>query len=241
MSGQIVRTKNFVTDATNFIIDRACRSLTERGQFRIALSGGNTPRPVYSEWARLGRELPWDQVLITFGDERCVPPDDAQSNYRMARESLLEPARVPEQSVMRMRGEIDPENAAQEYEAELDRRAEQRQETIFQHDLILLGVGDDGHTASLFPGTVALEETRRKVVANFVPKFDAWRLTMTFPIINQARCVCFFVNAAKNPELISRVIAGDQQYPAARVKPTSGDVCARLSSPVRPVSLVRKQ
>jgi len=222
MSGEIVRTRNFVVDAAKFIDDIARQSLKERGEFRIALSGGNTPRPVNTEWARIGRGLPWEQMIFTFGDERCVPPDDKQSNYRMARESLLEPAGVPDKSVLRMRGEIDPEVAARDYEDRLNGEAQRRKEELYQHDLILLGVGDDGHTASLFPGTPALENTTRKVVANFVPKFNSWRLTMTFPLLNHARCVCFLVNAAKNPDLIDRVIAGDLQYPAARINPTSG-------------------
>jgi 6-phosphogluconolactonase len=224
MSPKVVRTKNFVADATKFILDAANQALDKRGEFRIALSGGNTPRPVYSEWARIGHDLPWQKMLFTFGDERCVPPDHEQSNYRMARECLFAPARVPDESILRMRGEIEPELAAREYEDQLDALAQKRDEKIYQHDLILLGVGDDGHTASLFPGTAALENETRKVVANFVPKFSAWRLTMTFLLINQARCVCFLVNAAKNPDLIEKIMAGDTQYPAARVKPVSGNL-----------------
>src|SRR5947208_8193454 len=108
MSGEVVRTKNFAADAANFIVDLAHKALAERNQFRIALSGGNTPRPVYSELARIGRDLPWEKILVTFGDERCVPPDDEESNFGMARETLLLPANVPEQSIMRMRGEIEP-------------------------------------------------------------------------------------------------------------------------------------
>src|SRR4051812_34452094 len=206
MSGQVIRSKNFVSDAANFIVDLASESLKERGQFRVALSGGNTPRPIYSEWARIGKDLPWDQMLITFGDERCVPPDDEQSNYRMARESVLDRANVPQKSVLRMRGEIEPTSAADEYQSQLTAFAQQRQETIYTHDLILLGMGDDGHTASLFPGTSALNVTDRMVVANHVPKFESYRLTMTFPIINQARNVCFLINASKNRELIEEVI-----------------------------------
>src|ERR1700730_11566070 len=170
MSGRIVHTKNFVTDAAKFILELATKSLEERGVFRIALSGGNTPRPVYAEWARIGKELPWDQMVFTFGDECCVPPDDAQSNYRMARESLFAPAAVPEKSVMRMRGEIDPQLAAQEYQEGLDRLAAQRGEKVYRHDLILLGMGDDGHNASLFPGTAAFEEETRGRVAGVVPR-----------------------------------------------------------------------
>ncbi|MEY2439655.1 MAG: 6-phosphogluconolactonase [Verrucomicrobiota bacterium] len=221
MSREIVRSKNFATDAAKFILDRAHRALAERGEFRIALSGGNTPRPVYSEIATSGGNLSWERILITFGDERCVPPDDEQSNYRMARESLLIPAAVPETSVLRMRGELEPEVAASNYQENVDRLAAKRGESIYRHDLILLGLGDDGHTASLFPGTAALEENSRRVVANFVPKFKTWRLTFTFPLINYARHVCFLVNATKNADLIERVLAGDPQYPASRVQPVS--------------------
>ena len=224
MSREIVRTKNFVADAANFIVDLAHKALAERNEFRIALSGGNTPRPVYSEIARIARDLPWERVLITFGDERCVPPDDEQSNYRMARQALFIPANVPEKSVMRMRGEIDPQIAAQEYQDQVDVLATQRGEQIYRHDLILLGLGDDGHTASLFPETAALGETTRRVVANFVPKLATWRLTFTLPLINQARHVCFLVNASKHAKLIKQVLDSDEQYPAARVNPTAGDV-----------------
>ena len=123
---------------------------------------------------------------------------------------------------MRMRGEIDPQIAAQEYQDGVDLLATQRGEQIYRHDLILLGLGDDGHTASLFPGTAALEEIIRRVVANFVPKFNTWRLTFTLPLINHARHVCFLVNAAKNADLIERVIKGDLKYPASRVNPDVG-------------------
>jgi 6-phosphogluconolactonase len=222
MKRDVIRSRDFVHDAAEFILQHARTALAERDQFRIALSGGNTPRPVYTEFARIGRELPWDRVFFTFGDERCVPPDDSQSNFRMARESLFIPAAVPEKSIARMRGEIDPQLAAQEYQDGLDLLAAQRGEIIYRHDLILLGMGDDGHTASLFPGTAALEEKTHKVVANFVPKFNTWRLTFTFPLISQARHVCFLVNANKNTALLERVLQGDQQYPAAQVAPANG-------------------
>ena len=222
MAGDVIRTKDFVADAANFIVDLAHKALAKRHEFRIALSGGNTPRPVYSEIARIGRDLPWERILITFGDERCVPPDDSQSNFRMARETLFVPASVPEKSIMRMRGEIDPPIAAQQYQDDLDLLATQRGEQMYRHDLILLGLGDDGHTASLFPDTVGLNEPTRRVVANFVAKLNTWRLTFTFPLINHARNVCFLVNASKQAKLIDRVIKGDSQFPAARVNPTAG-------------------
>src|SRR5256714_719046 len=222
MAGEVVCTKKIVPHATHLIIDLAHKALAERNEFRIALSGGNTPRPIYSEISRIGRDLPWERILITFGDERCVPPDDQQSNYRMTRETLFIPASVPEKSIMRMRGEIDPPIAAQQYQDDVDLLATQRGEQIYRHDLILLGLGDDGHTASLFPDSPALNEANRRVDANFLAELNAWRLTFTFPLINHARHVCFLVNATKQAKLVDRVIGGDPQVPASRVNPTAG-------------------
>src|SRR6184192_1369987 len=220
----VTRTKNFAADAADFILGQAHKAIGERNEFRIALSGGNTPRPVYARLAAVAHDLPWESIRITFGDERCVPPEDEDSNFRMVRETLLVPAAVPQKSIMRMRGEIDPQIAAQEYQDQLNAIATGRGEPIYQHDLILLGFGDDGHTASLFPRTAALEEMTRRVVANFVPKLNAWRLTFTFPLINRARHILFLVGASKSPRLIERVLAGDQQFPAARVNPSAGEV-----------------
>ena len=213
MPRDVVRTKNFVTDAARFILEQARAALAARGEFRIALSGGHTPRPVYAEFGRIAHDLPWNSIRFTFGDERCVPPDDSESNFRMARESLFDPQTIPGKSIMRLRGEIDPARAAQEYEDALNFLAAERGETIYRHDLILLGMGDDGHTASLFPETAALDEQVRRVVANFVPKLKAWRLTMTLPLLNQSRQVLFLVRGDKNPQLLERVLAGARSFP----------------------------
>jgi 6-phosphogluconolactonase len=221
---KITRTKDFVVDAAAFILEQARKAIAERNEFRIALSGGHTPAPVYAHIASGTRDFLWESVRFTFGDERCVPPDDPQSNFSMARENLFVPAAVPEKSIMRMRGEIDPQIAAQHYTQQLDAIAARRSESMYQHDLVLLGLGDDGHTASLFPGTAALEETARQVVASFVPRLSAWRLTFTFPLINHARHILFLVGASKDPQLIERVLEGDQQFPAARVDPSAGEV-----------------
>jgi len=215
MAREVLRTKTFASDAANFIQTRARESIDERHQFRIALSGGNTPRSVYAEMAK--RDLPWKKFLFTFGDERCVPPENDESNFRMANEALFRPASVPDSSILRMRGEIEPVLAAKEYEAQLDVLAVKRGEIIYEHDLILLGLGDDGHTASLFPGTEALSETERRIIANYVPKFNSWRLTFTFPLIFAARTVCFLIGANKDPKLIERIFSGDSALPAARV------------------------
>jgi 6-phosphogluconolactonase len=223
MSREVIHTKNFATDAANFVLSAAHSALGERGGFRIALSGGNTPRLVYTQLATIAHDLPWERVVITFGDERCVPPDDAQSNFRMARETLIVPAAIPDKSVLRMRGEIEPHLAAEQYQDDLDVLGTQRGEHIYRHDLILLGLGDDGHTASLFPDTAALEEKNRRIVANFVPRLNSWRLTFTFPLIDHARHVCFLVGASKG-QVIDRVLSGDMNYPAARVNPTAGEL-----------------
>jgi len=229
MTREVIRTRNFAADAADFILNQAQKAIDERNEFRIALSGGNTPRPVYARLATIARDLPWESIRISFSDERCVPPDDVQSNFRMARETLFLPAAIPEKSIMRMRGEIDPPIAAEEYEDHLDLLAKQRGEHIYQHDLILLGLGDDGHIASLFPDTVGLDETTRRVIANFVPKFNSWRLTFTFPLINHARQICFLVNAMEKGNVIKRVLRGDPQLPASRVTPATGDVTWILS------------
>jgi 6-phosphogluconolactonase len=221
---RVIRTKNFAANAVDFIVGQAQKAIGERNEFKIALSGGNTPRPVCTRLATAEYDLRWELIRITFGDERCVPPDDPRSNFRMARETLFVSAGVPDESIARMRGELDPQIAASKYEDHLDVSAAQRGEQIYQHDLILLGLGEDGHTGSLFPDTVGLEEKQRKVIANFVPQLNSWRLTFTFPLINHARQICFLVDAKKKSHLIERVLEGEPQLPASRVKPVTGDV-----------------
>jgi len=215
MAREVLRTKTFASDAADFILTKARESLRDRDEFRIALAGGNTPRSVYAEMAK--RDISWEKFVFTFGDERCVPPENDESNFRMANEALFRPASVPDSSILRMRGEIEPVQAAKEYEAQPDVLAAKKGEKIYEHDLILLGLGDDGHTASLFPGTDALSETERRVMANYVPKLNSWRLTFTLPLIFAARAVCFLIGANKDPKLIERIFFGDPALPAVRV------------------------
>ena len=193
MTPEIHTLQSFVTDAASLILDSARQAIAERGIFRIALSGGRTPAPVYQQWAATAGDLPWDRVQVTFGDERCVPPDDEQSNYLMARHALLDTVPIPPGNIFRIQGELPPEEAAAEYDARLAQLASRFGEPRYRHDLLLLGMGPDGHTASLFPGTEALAEQTRNVVHNFVPKFDTYRITFTYPLINAARHVCFMV------------------------------------------------
>jgi len=222
MTPTVLHTTSFVPDATRLIIDASRAAISERGIFRIALSGGHTPEPIFKLWAATAGDLPWDRVQITFGDERCVPPDDEQSNYRMARHSLLDLVPIPPGNIFRIQGELPPEEAAAEYDARLTQLASRFNEPRYRHDLLLLGMGPDGHTASLFPGTEALTEQTRNVVHNFVPKFDTYRITFTYPLINAARHVCFLLQGDDKKPVIKQILAGDKAYPAAHVIPTDG-------------------
>jgi 6-phosphogluconolactonase len=224
------------------LLRRAHDLLAERGRFTLALSGGSTPRRLYQLLAEA--DLDWSRVEVFFGDERCVPPDHADSNYRMAREALLDPARVPEHRVHRMRGELEPAAAAAAYEDELRAVLAPPPGVAPSIDLVLLGLGDDGHTASLFPGTAALDEDRRWVVANRVPQLDAWRLTMTYPLLNAASAVAFLVAGSSKREAVERILAPDpddgahgdarELLPAARVRPASGRLIWMLDAAAAP-------
>ena len=215
MPPEILHSRSFVPDSVSLIVGEAEKAVAARGVFRIALSGGNTPRPVYEALGEL--DLPWKKWEITFGDERCVPPDSDQSNFRMARLAWFDPARVPAASILRMEGESEPAAAAEKYEAELLSRS-----NPYVHDLILLGLGDDGHTASLFPGTEALHAAGHLVVANYVPKFSSHRLTFTYPFLNAARHICFLVSSPGKEAVLQAVLGGNPAYPSAAVAPADG-------------------
>lgn len=217
MSPEIIHAKDFVTEATDLIETSAFAAIESRGEFRLALSGGNTPKPVFEALA--SRPLDWTKVIITFGDERCVPPDNEQSNYLMACRTLLDAIPIPPGNVLRMQGEVDSAVAAAEYEGALRERSPSE---TFRHDLILLGMGPDGHTASLFPGTPALEEKKRLVIENYVPQQKMWRITFTYPLIDAARHVCFLVNSVGKDEILGEVFSGQSTYPCAAVAPHDG-------------------
>ncbi|HWB61077.1 MAG TPA: 6-phosphogluconolactonase [Chthoniobacteraceae bacterium] len=222
MKTRIIKTDSFVGDAVAIIHDVALESIATRGIFRLGLCGGNTPRPVFAELAKLYLDLPWEKIQVTFGDERCVPPEDAQSNYKMAKTSLFDAVNFPEGNIFRIRGEIDPEAASLEYEQKLAQVAARFEEPRYSHDLLLLGLGEDGHTASLFPGSPALDETERNVIHTIGPKPPPQRITFTLPLINAARHVCFLVNDPAKSAIIERATSGDLSLPSARVKPESG-------------------
>ena len=189
---------------------------------RFVLTGGTTPRPVYEMMARppYRERIHWQRIDFFWGDERCVPPDHADSNYRMVRDALLVHVPVETDRVHRIQGELeDREEAALLYEAEI--RHEIHGEQVPSFDLVLLGMGEDGHTASLFPGTTWDE--RRWVVSNFVPKLQSWRITMTPRILNQARHVIFITAGAEKAKALRGVLEDAQlDYPAKRIQPVAG-------------------
>ena len=222
MKTRIIHTDTFIGDAVAIIHDAALDAIADRGIFRLGLCGGNTPRPVYAELGKHYPDLPWEKMQVTFGDERCVPPDDAQSNYKMAKDSLFDAVHFPEGGIFRIRGEIDPEAAALEYEQKLAHVAARFGEGRYSHDLLLLGLGEDGHTASLFPGSPALKETVRNVIPATGPKPPPQRITFTLPLINAARHVCFLVNDPAKDAMVKEVISGNASLPSAHVKPASG-------------------
>ncbi len=198
-------------------------AVQERGRFSVALSGGNTPRTVYSLLASEHQQLPWDRIHIFFGDERHVPPDHPESNFRMANEALLSKVPIPEKNVHRIHAELDAETAAAEYDQELRDFFHLRDNDWPRFDLIFLGIGEDGHTASLFPGSKALTEQSRRVTANWVEKFQAFRITLTFPVLNHAAEVVFLVSGAGKAQILSEVLRpGANKYPAQSVQPENG-------------------
>lgn len=202
----------------------AGQAVRERRLFRVALAGGSTPRGLYQRLTRPPHRgaIRWERVRFFWGDERCVPPDHERSNFRMAREALLDPLEIPARHVFRMKGEEEPVRAARAYEETLRRQSGGRSPRL---DLVILGLGADGHTASLFPGTAALESGRRRVAANFVPEFEEWRITLTYRTINSARHIVFLVAGEEKASIAARILKrgrGFQALPASRVAPRRG-------------------
>lgn len=204
------------------VVALARAAIAERGRFTVALAGGETPRRLYELLAapEYASQIDWERVEVFWGDERCVPPAHPESNYGMAYEELLSEVPIPEDNVHRIPGEIEPLVAAEAYEARL--RAELTPEHSF--DLVLLGLGDDGHTASLFPETPPVTETKRWVMATHVARpHPMWRITLTPVVINAARAVTFLVvGSAKAPRLAEVLDGGGDGLPAGRIRPVDG-------------------
>jgi 6-phosphogluconolactonase len=213
----------------------ALDAVASRGRARIAISGGSTPKAMFSLLAdpenSFTTRVPWDALDLYWVDERCVPPEDAESNYRMTREQLLSKVPLAPERIHRMEGELDPEVAASRYESVLRNSFKLEGAETPTFDLVLLGMGDDGHTASLFPHTEALNEMGRLVVANHVPQKDTWRITLTWPVINQARQVAFLIEGAAKAQVLHDVFLGSydpETKPSQLIRPASGKLSLLL-------------
>jgi len=203
----------------------SAEAIRTKGTFTVALSGGSTPRSLYALLANSSApKLAWDKTYFFWGDERHVPPHHPESNYRMANEAMLSKVPVPAQNIFRVHAEeADAAAAAHSYEQTLKEFFHLRPGEFPRFDLTLLGIGPDGHTASLFPGTAALQENRRLVVANWVAKFNAYRITLTFPVLNHSACVMFLVSGKDKSEILRDVLENpDANLPSQNVCPTHG-------------------
>lgn len=217
----VVRDTAALADEAAARIERVALEGSPERPVSIALAGGATPRATYQHLA--GRCPPWRRIAFFFGDERMVPPDDEGSNYRMANRALLKVTPLEPGQVHRIKGELEPEEAARQAEAEL--RAAVPGDPWPVLDLVLLGLGADGHTASLFPGDPALGERERAMVAVHRPDLpQPWRVTMTLPVINAARRVLVVAADGEKAAVVARAVAGDPAIPAGLVRPASGEL-----------------
>jgi 6-phosphogluconolactonase len=221
----------------------AREAIATNGRFAVALAGGSTPRAAYALLAtdEFSSRVDWSLVHVFWGDERCVPSDHPDSNYRMGREVLFDQVSLPARNVHRMRGELEPADAAAEYERVLrafflpsEGREAEEETRLVRFDLVLLGMGGDGHTASLFPGTAVIREQTRWVLAYYVEKLDAWRITLTPAVINAAANVTFIVSGSGKAERLRQVLARPHQpdlLPAQIVSPVRGHLRWLVDAP----------
>ncbi len=226
--------------AARRFVKTAARAVARQGRFSVVLAGGSTPGRLYRKLgaAPYAGAIDWDRVEIFWGDERDVPPDDAESNYRMAVENLLSRVQVPPRNVHPIHIAGQPQDAAHDYETVLQSFLER---PPGRFDLVLLGLGDDGHTASLFPGTEAVRravahqgDTSRRVAAQFVEKLGAWRITLTPAVINQAAQIIFVVTGQPKADTLAAVLQGPYrplQLPAQLIHPRQGELIWMLDSP----------
>lgn len=228
---RVFESADLVAEAAAELFARVAQQTVEAGRpFNVALSGGSTPKRLFKLLAAepYRDRVPWDGVHLFWGDERTVPPDHPESNFGAADEALLSKLCLPEENIHRIRAELrDPEEAAADYEAELRRHFGLAEAELPRFDLAYLGMGADGHTASLFPGTEALEERRHLAVAQWVEKLGAHRITLTCPVFNNAACILLLVTGGEKAETLREVLEGatdPPRYPVQLIRPESGEV-----------------
>jgi 6-phosphogluconolactonase len=197
-------TEKTLTFCVSHFLMLARQAIEDHGAFYVALSGGSTPKAIYQRLRNEATSIDWSSVHLFWSDERCVPPSDPESNYFMAMEAGLKTLPIPSSQIHRMKAESNVQAHAQEYETLI-------KTTLGDHpfDLIMLGMGEDGHTASLFPNTAGLQEKKHLVVANNVPQKSCWRMTMTLPCINRARHTTFYILGASKQPMLKQVLSSD--------------------------------
>jgi 6-phosphogluconolactonase len=223
--------------AAQLFMDSATSAVSARGVARIAISGGSTPKRMFTQLADPAKPyaatIPWDKLELFWVDERCVPPDHPDSNFKMTKEALLDHVPLPAERVHRMEGELDPAEAAARYESEIRNTFKLEGAETPAFDLILLGMGDDGHTASLFPHTEALHELSLIVTPNHVPQKDTWRITLTLPVLLHGKKVAFLIEGAAKAEILADVMLGTydpESKPSQLIRPVSGQLSLLLDS-----------
>jgi 6-phosphogluconolactonase len=223
--------------AAQFFTDAVTKAAASRGMARVAISGGTTPKAMFALLADPAKpfvkQVPWDKLDLYWVDERCVPPDNAESNYRMTSEALLSKVPLATERIHRMEGELDPEVAAARYESTIRNTFKLEGAETPTFDLVLLGMGDDGHTASLFPHTEALNDLTHIAIANHVPQKDTWRITLTWPVINQGREVAFLIEGSAKAQVLHDVFLGPYQpdtFPSQLIRPASGRLTLLLDA-----------
>ena len=202
-------------------------AIAKHGRYTVALSGGSTPRGMHQELAtKFASALPWDKVFFFWGDDRHVPPDSPDSNYRMAKETLLSKLPIPPHNIFRMHTELpDAREAARKYAETLDKFFKPEPNAFPRFDFILLGMGTNGHTASLFPGTAALHDKDHFVAANWVEKLNTFRITFTYPVLNNAASVMFLVSGDEKAEMVRRALKDPSaNLPCQGVHPENGEL-----------------
>jgi 6-phosphogluconolactonase len=230
---QVLPTEAEITRAAaELFVREAAAAIALRGQARVAISGGSTPKSAFQLLAaEYADQVAWDKLQLFWVDERCVPPDHPESNYGMTKAALLDKVPLAAENVHRMEGELDPDEAAARYESEIRNSFKLEGAETPTFDLILLGLGPDGHTASLFPHTEGLNEMARICIANHVPQKDAWRMTLTWPVIVQGRRVAFLIEGEEKAEIVETVFTGAYQpetYPAQLIRPAGGQLLLLL-------------
>jgi 6-phosphogluconolactonase len=223
--------------AAQFFTDTALAAVQARGLARIAISGGTTPKAMFALLADPAQpflaHVPWANLDLYWVDERCVPPTDKDSNFRMTSEAMLSKVPLPADRVHRIEGELEPEVAAARYESAIRNGFKLEGAETPTFDLVLLGMGDDGHTASLFPHTEGLDNLTNIAIANHVPQKDTWRVTLTSPVINQGREVAFLIEGAGKAQVLHDVLLGPFQpdtYPSQIIRPATGKLTLLLDT-----------